>query len=83
MILTKGVICFCDILGYKSFLENNSTIDSAKIIIERIANIDKKIKRTVDETFKFKESTRNIGNCYLKNRMKCVIVSDTIVFSLT
>lgn len=79
MRLTKGIVFFCDILGYKSLIENNSTTESAKIIVNHIAGINDKIIKEICAIYQFDETTRNIGYCYLKNKMECVIVSDTII----
>jgi hypothetical protein len=36
----NGLIAFFDILGYQSFLENNSAIESAEKVLELITEIE-------------------------------------------
>ena len=79
MIHSYGYILYCDILGYRSILENNDVDDSAKIIIEHIEKIDEEIKHDLKVAYGFDDNTRNIGKCFLDKRIESINISDSIV----
>jgi hypothetical protein len=78
--VSKGIVCFCDILGYTSLLENNSMYSTVEIIVEQICEIKEAISCKISEFHKFSDSDRNLGRCFLKGKIKHLIVSDTIIF---
>lgn len=47
----EGIIGFFDILGYQSFLQNNSAEYAAKEVFSTLTNLDKKIPELLSESF--------------------------------
>jgi hypothetical protein len=73
----KGVISFLDILGYQSFLENNSATDSALDVLNILTTLPKK---THEEVAKFWSET-NLPKIVSDN-FQHVIFSDTILLTI-
>ncbi|MCW5206244.1 hypothetical protein VU08_04845 [Desulfobulbus sp. F5] len=53
---------------------------TVKIIVEQICEIKEEISCKISRFHKFSDSDRNIGRCFLKGKIKHLIVSDTIIF---
>jgi hypothetical protein len=79
----NGLIAYFDILGYQSFLENNSGAESALKVLELITGIPKANAARLSEQWKANE-TGNMGEMAkeIANSLRHLIFSDTIVLSL-
>lgn len=81
-IIDRGIVCFCDILGYKNILTNNSVNECASIIKDSLSLIPEKIiKKIVPDK---KSTTTKIIDAMIKDffahHFHHVIVSDSILF---
>lgn len=74
-----GLIGFFDILGYKSFLANNSASDTARNVLHIINNIPKK---AVEFNRDLSKSATNHPYAECGAAFKHLVFSDTIVFLL-
>jgi hypothetical protein len=52
---------------------------TVKIIVEQICEIKEEISCKISKFYKFSDSDRNLGRCFLKGKIKHLIVSDTII----
>lgn len=79
-----GVITFCDILGYQSFLANNSASESALKVLDIITNTPKKLKDTFNKQWskacKEKLDAHTVSE--VPKALKYLVFSDTIVLML-
>jgi hypothetical protein len=58
----NGLIAFFDILGYQSFLENNSATESAEKVLKLITDIPQKAKSEVAEAWlKMNDQTKDVS----------------------
>jgi len=73
-----GLIGFFDILGYKSFLANNSASDAARKVLNIINNIPKRVVEFNRDLFK--PASQSFAECGAA--FKHLVFSDTIVFLL-
>lgn len=73
---TEGIVGFFDILGYKSFLANNSVEQAAQEVLDTLSNID---KRVGDLMFPSKEKSHE----KLLAKFKWLVFSDTILLTTT
>lgn len=76
--MNYGLIGFFDILGYKSFLANNSASDTAREVLNIINNIPKKVVEFNRDLSK--SATQPYAECGAA--FKHLVFSDTIVFLL-
>jgi len=73
----RGVISFCDILGYQSFLANNSATESALKVLDIITSAPKWVKNRFDETWLSLEYNNEIPDV-----LQHLVFSDTIVIMI-
>lgn len=73
----KGLVGFFDILGYQSFLENNSASETALDVLRIINEIPQAAKEITDEGTKHLPRYPEIGGL-----LRHLVFSDTIVFTL-
>src|SRR5271157_3143491 len=81
----KGLIGFFDILGYQSFLENNSATDSALEVLDTITGIPAKLKDSWKATWlsqKGKSESLIYGK-EVADLLSYIVFSDTIVLTLS
>ena len=76
----KGLLAFCDILGYQSFLENNQAEDAAMRVLDIITGTPEQIKSLVDIKVGSLEDTKVNSN--IPEMVEYLIFSDTIVLML-
>ena len=78
-----GLIAFFDILGYQSFLENNSAEDNAKHVLDLINQLPNSVKKEFPQHWK-PQFEPMIGKKFqsLVDAQQHVIFSDTIVLAL-
>jgi len=79
----KGIIAYFDILGYQSFLENNSASDTADDVLDLITTLPVEVKTELEEVWH--QSTPE--HCWedvkeMPQRVKHLVFSDTIVLLL-
>lgn len=77
----KGLIVFIDILGYQSFLENNSAEETAEEVLEMIENLPKQVGWEAARVL----NAYNLGKepkIQMKQKLEHVVFSDTIVLLL-
>jgi hypothetical protein len=70
----KGLIAFLDILGYQSFLENNSATESALKVLEMVTTLPKDTHTQVAQEWSANKLDKSITDS-----LQHVIFSDTIV----
>lgn len=76
----KGLIAFFDILGYQSFLENNSATESALEVLDLITAIPLKAKQDTENIWKTNVAKGQSPEILaIGDNLKHVIFSDTIV----
>ncbi len=84
-----GVITFCDILGYQSFLANNSASESALKVLDIITNTPKKVKTRFEKLWFY--AMKELDSLEVKEehelqeipkKLKHLVFSDTIVLML-
>jgi len=73
----RGIISFCDILGYQSFLANNSATESALKVLDIITSAPKSVKSRFDETWSSLVYTNEITDA-----LQHLVFSDTIVLMI-
>lgn len=73
----NGLVGFFDILGYQSFLENNSASDSALEVLRIINDVPQQAKKLVQSAIGTEQYLLEIGNA-----LEHIVFSDTIVFTL-
>src|SRR5438034_666770 len=73
----NGLIAFLDILGYQSFLENNSATDSALNVLELIIKTPHNVATQLAASW---QATPNLSKT--QPQVAHLIFSDTIVLSL-
>ena len=73
----KGFIGFFDILGYKSFLENSTSLETAESIIKRIAEAGRETQLALTNLF---DATKTPSLSF--TLPDWLVFSDTIVFTL-
>lgn len=71
-----GLIGFFDILGYQSFLENNSSIESALEVLDIVINIPNEVKQISKEI-----ATEDTYFEEYDDSLNHIVFSDTIVFT--
>lgn len=74
----RGILSFCDILGYQSFLENNSATESALKVLDIITNAPT-IARDRLNTLWLSPATEGLG---VHESFQHLVFSDTIVLML-
>lgn len=74
----NGLIGFFDILGYKSFLVNNSATDTARKVLNIINNVPEKVVGFHRDVYKSATSPYREFGAALRH----LVFSDTIVFLL-
>jgi hypothetical protein len=77
----KGLIVFIDILGYQSFLENNSAEDTAEEVLEMIEKLPEKAGSEAARMLNAYNSGKKPEK-QLKQKIEHVVFSDTIVLLL-
>lgn len=77
-----GIIAFFDILGYQSFLENNSAPESALSTLKIITDLPEQVEKEVVEQWMKNESGRGKVAEEIAKACKHLIFSDTIVLSI-
>jgi hypothetical protein len=79
----KGIIAFFDILGYQSFLENNSASESALQVLDLITKIPVEVRQEWSSTWntvKNKENPKSPSD--ITKRLTHLIFSDTILLTM-
>lgn len=78
-----GIIGFFDILGYSSFIENNTTTDASNIILNVLLNLKQEVTEQHKELFKGINNTENKKKVELIiDKIEWLIFSDTILLTL-
>ncbi len=73
----KGLVGFFDILGYQSFLENNSASESALSVLDIINDTPKQAKANIEKATKADPDFEGVSKA-----LTHLVFSDTIVFTL-
>ena len=76
----NGLISFCDILGYKSLLENNSAIESAEQVLQIITDTPRIVPLIVNQQW---ASEAGPAVSEVMTAFKHIVFSDTIVLSIS
>lgn len=78
-----GLIGFFDILGYQSFLDNNSNseIETARNVLKIITELPDEVKKTLNTIASKSEETKKYAVIF-NDHLKKLVFSDTIVFTL-
>ena len=79
----NGLIAFFDILGYKSFLENNSATETAEKVLKIINDTPETVKAGVSLTWQNK--AKDDPEKYIQEiseRFNYLVFSDTVVLSI-
>lgn len=77
----QGILSFFDILGYQSYLENNTSSESALEVLELITSIPHVIKNDFRQKWIEASPDQNIAT-EIDNSLKMLIFSDTIVLAI-
>jgi hypothetical protein len=75
LVLTEGIVGFFDILGYTSFLENNSAEDAATEVLQTLNSIDKEVASDLKELLKLPIVATAIED------IEWLVFSDTILIT--
>jgi hypothetical protein len=79
----NGLIAFFDILGYQSFLENNSATESAEKVLGFINDIPNTVKKNVSKAWlEAANQNRHMISNEIVDSFNHLIFSDTIVLSV-
>jgi hypothetical protein len=75
----QGLIGFFDILGYSSFLENNSAADAARVVVDVLQNLRTEVGSIVCE--QAKDENRTVP-AELLNDLRWLVFSDSVLLTL-
>lgn len=78
----KGLIVFIDILGYQSFLENNSAEETARNVLKMIRNLPRSINDEIKPFFNKLQKDSSDYSADQDFEIEDVVFSDTIVLLL-
>ena len=78
----RGLLAFFDILGYQSFLENNSAADSALKVLRLINQKPLERSRQISEEWEITSKPLGTTAAQISGNLKHLIFSDTIVLAL-
>ncbi len=80
----NGLIGFFDILGYQSFLKNNSATESALKVLEIITGVPDEVREKIAKTSKaMGEKKGKEKYLEVEKSLKHIVFSDTIVLTLS
>ena len=75
----KGLIAFIDILGYQSFLENNSATDSARSVLKLVTDLPRTVDARNRQKWQGFWKDKQDAQFYSDIKVEHLIFSDTIV----
>ncbi len=79
-MIQEGLVGVFDILGYQNIIDNNDIEKIFKIVSEKLNNLPKNVKDTIEKLIQDKE-TRNYFIKEMKN-FSWLVISDTILLTL-
>jgi hypothetical protein len=77
----NGLIAYFDILGYQSFLQNNSASATAETVLELITHLPQQVKGVVSKSYQELESNKEVAK-QISDSVRHLIFSDTILLSI-